>query len=96
MSAKVELTWVYDRGIASKLEAAVTGCFAGRPDADDWIVSITSIGLICYRVVVQRIGLRRERLFFDSEQIVDEITGWVGLYLPARDAGSSTDSVSAR
>ena len=85
MPARAVVTGVFDRGIAGKLEAALVACFAGRPDADDWTVSVTSPDLTFQRVMVQRPGLKREKLFFKSARIVDEIVEWVTQYLPPRD-----------
>jgi len=84
MSARADVTGVFDRGTARKLEVAVIACFAGRSDVDEWTVSITSPDLTFYRVMVQRLGLKREKLFFQSAHIVDEITKWVNQYLPPR------------
>ena len=95
MSARADVTGVFDRGTARKLEVAVIACFAGRSDVDEWTVSITSPDLTFYRVMVQRLGLKREKLFFQSAHIVDDITEWVRQYLPPRDPKQGRGMLSA-
>lgn len=83
MPVRVNVTEVYNREIARRLETAVSQCFSGRPDHEQWTVTITSWDSRSYRVVVQSPSLKRERVFLQGgEHIVEDISTWVGLYLP--------------